>query len=486
MPFFNNSNKVLPGAYTKTDATGLITTSLAPGGIVGMIGTAYGGEPGSVYRFTSSALAEETFKSGKLLDAMKAAWLNGANDIYAIRIGAAARSTITLTDSTSGEAIILESKDYGSWTNSISVKIETGSSLGYKLSIRYIDSTNKVTLESSTGVNKITAYDNIANIAELATVITENSQLVQVNSIVDATKTLVSINYTNFTQGSDGLLDVNNEITTTLSDWTNALKLYETYAINILNPAGTDSAEVHALFLQHCIEMSSKEMQRMCVVGGGATDSVGDVTNPGSDPLSSIGRAYNLNHERIIYVATGVNDEKAAYTASLVTGKLAGFDPATSLTFKTLNGITSLNTKYTQTNKEDLITRGCIILEDATAGRRIIRDVTTIQDIRLGLTEEAFKDITTVRISDYVSTNLKSILQDLYVGKKGLSGATNAMANTCVDVLSNIKEAEVITNYRNISVSADPSNPKIYRVSCNVVPVFTITWIFITTTLTNT
>lgn len=486
MPLFNGTNKILPGAYTKTDATGLITTSLAPGGIVGMVGTCYGGEPNKVYRFTSSALAEETFKSGKLLDAMKAAWLNGANDIYAIRVGQASKSVITLIDETSADAIILESRDWGSWTNNIEIKVENGTTLGYKITIRYIDENNKVTLESSSGVGAIPSFDNIPNITELANVITEGSSLLKVREIVSSDAILTPINYTKLTNGSDGILNDDDEITTTLQDWSEALELYETYAVNILNPAETDAPEVHALFLQHCIEMSAKEMYRFCVVGGGETDSIGDIQNPTSDPLSSIGRAYNLNHERVIFVATGVNDKKAAYTASMVAGKLAGFDAATSLTYKTLVGVTSLNIKYSQTQKEDLITRGCIILEDATAGRRVIRDVTTKQDVRLGLTEDAFKDITTLRIADYTNTNLRNILQDLYVGKKGISGARSAIANTCVDVLSKLKENEIITSFKHISVVQDPDNPKIFRVSCGVVPVFTITWIFISTTLTNT
>jgi len=484
-PIFNNVNRILPGSYTKTDATGLITTSLAPGGIVGMIGTAYGGEPNAVYRFTSSSLATETFKSGKLLDAMKAAWLNGANDIYAIRIGAASKSVITLIDASSGDVLTLESRDYGTWTNDIEIKIESGTNFGYKLSIRYIDENNNITLESSSGAGAIRQYDDIANVTELASVIDEFSSLLTVNTIHDADATIVSINYTKLTMGSDGLLDADDEIITTVDDWTTALSLFDTYDINILNPAGTDSATIHALFLQHCIELSSKEKYRICVVGGGSDDNIGDVNNPSSDPESSIGRAYNLNHERAIFTATGVNGENAAYTASLITGKLAGFDAATSLTFKTLNGISSVNTKYTQTQKEDLLMRGCLVVEEAPAGRRVIRDVTTKQDIRLGLTEDPYKDITTVRIADYTNTNLRDILQDIYIGKKGVSGARSAIANTTLSILSKLQGLEIISNYRNIQVTQDADNAKIFRVSVEVIPVFTITWIFISTTLSN-
>lgn len=486
MVLFNGVNRIIPGAYTKTDASGLITTSLAPGGIVGIIGTGYGGEPNKVYHFTSSVLAEETFKSGKLLDAMKAAWLNGANDIYAVRIGQATKSVITLVNESSADVITLESRDWGSWTNDIEIKIENGTTLGYKVTIKYIDKNNNVTIESSTGVGAIPSFDNIPNIAELATVITEGSSLLKVREILNEEDSIIPINYTKLINGSDGVLNQDEEITTTLQDWSTALNLYESYAVNILNPAETDASEVHALFLQHCIEMSEKEMYRFCVVGGGVSDPIGDIQNPGSDPLSCIGRAYNLNHKRVVFVATGVNNKKAAYTASMIAGKLAGFDAATSLTYKTLVGVSSLNTKYTQTQKEELITRGCIILEDAAAGRRVLRDITTQQDIRLGLTEDPFKDITTLRIADYTNTNLRNILQDMYIGKKGLSGARSALANTSVDVLSKLKEREIITNFRNISVTTDPANPKVFKVSCEVVPVFTITFILISTTLTNT
>lgn len=470
MPLFNGINRILPGAYTRTDASGLISTTLAPGGITAIVGTAGGGEPGKVYRFNDSGTAKSTLKNGDLLDALNGAWQNGAKVQYAVRIGNALKATKTLSNAATGGSVIgtIQSKDWGSLNNNISIKVGTGTNFGFNFTVLYTEG-SRVTTE---------LYEDVVDLGELAVSLTDSSSYVELTSFASSGIPYINNLTVALTGGDDGL-------TTILSDWTDALDSLKVYDVQLLHPANVSDALVHSAFLQHCIEMSDAQKFRIAIVGGGVTQNVGDANNPGSDPTSHIGRAYSLNHERIIYVGSGVNGLKAAYTASLITGKLAGFDSATSLTFKSLTGVTSLNQQYSQTEKEDLITRGVIVIEDAPNGRRVIRDVTTRQDNLLGISEDPFKDITTVRIADYVNLNVKNILEATYVGKKGTTSAISSMKNTTASILGKLIEGEIITNFRNVTVTQNVDNPKVFEVVYEIVPVFTITWVFITTRLSN-
>ena len=484
-PLFNGRNIKIPGAYAKTDASNLISTTLAPGGIIGMVGTAEGGEANKVYHFTDSVSAKEVFRGGNLYDAMETAWLQGAQDIYATRIGNPTKGFSTISSDSSGSNVIavIESQDWGSWVNSLTFKFTNPSNIGGSVHgfEMYINDATGTTVEH---------YINLDNIGDLVTALSgTNSQYLQVSS----TQTYVAsafpyigastITYT-MSGGADGL-------TTVLEDWTDGLDQFKLYDINLINPAGAIDPIIHSACLQHCIEMSDNQKFRICVVGGDETENVGDVINPSSDPTSHIGRAYTLNHERAIYVAPGVatsaGTKNGAYTASMVAGKLAGADSATSLTFKSLTNISTVNQRFSQTETEDLLTRGVVVVEPGPNGFRVVRDVTTRQDTDPGISENPFKDITTLRIADYVNTNVKNVLEATYIGKKGLSSAKSAMQSTVATILTRLMEPgnEIITNFRNITVSQDSLNPKVFNVSYDIVPVFSITFIFITTRLNN-
>jgi hypothetical protein len=75
------------GAYVKTDLSAVRQVNGTATGIVALLGLAEGGEVNTPYKVLSYAEAVEIFKGGPLVDHIKAAFLGGAGEVVAVRIG---------------------------------------------------------------------------------------------------------------------------------------------------------------------------------------------------------------------------------------------------------------------------------------------------------------------------------------------------------------------------------------------------------------
>jgi hypothetical protein len=466
MPVFDGKFYRLPTVAVKTDTTGLTSTALSPGGIVAMIGTAEGGEPNAVTRFTDVNSAKSVLRGGDLFDAAEQAWQHGAQVIYLTRIGAATQATLSLNDASSAEVLTVTSQDYGSFVNDIKVKVETGTTSGKKVTVQFFDSqTNRTTVES---------VDNTANATEVATYFntTLPSQLVTL-TVVSSAGIPDNIGFTYLTDGDDAS-------SPTTDEWSTALDLYRNEYVNILHPAGSTDAVVHALFQTHVETYSNQKLERTAIVGAAASDAIGDVDT--ADSL--VYRAYNMNSDRMMLVAPGTDGNSAAFTAAKVVGLAAGYDVATPLTYKTITA-SSIAEKYTESEKDTLVKYGVTVIEEVPQGRRIVRGITTVQDPSESV-EDSFKEYSVERIRDYVNSNIRSILETTYIGRKGVYGVESQMQATVGSILSRLKESEIILGYQNIQVTKDATNPKVFYITYQVAPISPINWIFCTTQLINT
>ena len=467
-----------PTADSVTDITGMTTVGLTAAGIIMMLGTATGGTPFGVQKFNDSVSARRYFKSGALIDAMDAAWAEGARTIYATRIGnttgidAVAQATGSLLNGATS-VVVLTSQDYGSWTNDIRYKVEDGSGVtpvGKKVTIQWYD--------TSTGTVSTETWDNLLDGTAIVDAINNGVGKIAGSSLVEASvgtnPSLVpdNIGFTSLAGGADGLSPV-------LANWQAALDLYNEETVDVLHPAGTSDETVHALFKAHCVERSNKRYERICILGGALGEAAGNI----STPDTAVYRAYNLNTARAVLVAPGTDDEAPYFTAAKIAGAVASADVATSLTRRTINA-TSIETKYSDTNKDDLVTYGVLTIEEVPQGRRVIRGITTIQDTSL-TQESPYKEITTVRIADYVNNVMRTNLEGIYIGKKGVSGVEASIASDATSLLLKLKEAQIILGFQNVVVNRDTSDPKIIYVSYSIAPIQPINFIFITTKLVN-
>lgn len=85
------------GAYVKTDLSAIRQINGTATGISAFLGLAEGGEPYKIYRIMSYAEAVEIFKAGPLVDHIKAAFIGGAGEVIAIRIGNPTSSSVSIT-----------------------------------------------------------------------------------------------------------------------------------------------------------------------------------------------------------------------------------------------------------------------------------------------------------------------------------------------------------------------------------------------------
>jgi len=467
-PVFDGKFYRVPQAAVKTDVSGLTSIALAPGGVVAMLGPAEGGEPNVVTRYTDPVTAGQVLRGGDLYEAANQAWQHGAQVIYMTRVGNATQASTVLQDATSGDVLEVTSLDYGSYVNDIKVKVEDGSLSGKKVTIQFYDSTtNRTTVETG---------DNFANCQAIVDYF--NGVTVENASVLVSMTTSVSgnlpanVGFTNLTGGSDGT-------PLQLADWSTALDLYKNEFVNILHPAGATDATVHALFQTHVETYSQQRLERTAIVGATADDSIGDIDTTNS----LVWRAYNMNSERMVLVAPGTDSESAAYTAAKIVGRVAGVDVATPLTYQTITS-TSIAERYTESEKDTLVKYGILAIEEVPQGRRIVRGITTVQDKSEAI-EDPFKEYSVLRIKDYINSNMRSILESTYIGKKGVFGIESQIQATAQSVLGRLKESEIIVGYRNIRVTKDPDNPKVFYVNYQVAPVNPINWIFVTTEFVN-
>ena len=465
MPSFNGKFYRTPQVAIKTDTTGLTSFGLAPGGIVAMLGTSLGGAPNTVVRFTDPSAAKNYFRGGDLPDSAALAWQHGAQVIFMTRVGNALQASKTLTTVASAAIGSMVSKDYGTYVNDIQYKVENGTTSGKKVTVKFYDSlTNRTTYETA---------DNVATINDVATYFntTLPSQLITI-TVTSSAGILGNVGYTNLTGGSNG--------TSTTVDWSTALDLYKNEFVNILHPAGSTDELVHALFKTHVETYSQQKRERTAVVGAPISAAIGDINTSGS----LIARAYNLNSERMVLVAPGTDEQSAAFTASKIIGLVAQNDVATPVTYKTISA-NSIATRYTESEKEQLVQAGVMVVEEVPQGRRIVRGITTVQDPS-AFTEDPMKEYSIVRIKDYITDNVRTILETTYIGKKGISGVESQMQSSIASVLGKLKEAQVINGYQNIVVQKDQTDPKVFNVSYQIAPVSPINWIFVTQYLVNT
>src|SRR5687768_14095329 len=148
--FFLGRRINIPGAYSQIDASALSPTSPAAVGIVALVGTAEGGKPKTVEESESDCTTPEKiktrFRSGNLriggtfcFDPSAEQDGQGPVKTVAVKVNAAAQSSLTLPDGTPVNSVTLTSKDYGLFTTQINVAVAAGTTKGKKITIKFED-----------------------------------------------------------------------------------------------------------------------------------------------------------------------------------------------------------------------------------------------------------------------------------------------------------------------------------------------------------
>lgn len=139
--FFDGELLVTPTVRSRVDDAAMANQNAAVGNLICLIGRSQGGEPKKPIYLSSPAQAAEVLRDGELLTAALKAFApsavtGGPSQVVAMRVNPALRAALTLVDGTAQPAINLVSTDYGIYTNQISVKVESGTNAGKRLTVQ--------------------------------------------------------------------------------------------------------------------------------------------------------------------------------------------------------------------------------------------------------------------------------------------------------------------------------------------------------------
>jgi hypothetical protein len=474
---FNGAQIILPGAYSKIDASELVPSSQGLATVLSIIGDATGGTPGVPYFFRSGDQAKAVLRSGDLLDAIRMAFspsLNteegGADLIVAIRTNPATQSTLALV-ATAGTGITLTSRDYGLWTTSIQASVAAGSVSGKKITIQYADPNLGTIIE---------VFDNQTNIAALVTAINSGiaggqaaSQFVTAVAGV-GTDPLTNVALTNLAGGVDG--------TTTSTHYTNALTVLQNEAVDIVVGMTTDPT-ITPLIQAHCDSMSGvkNRRERICFVGGSTVGSFGTTDLYVADLVT---KAAALASSRAVLCAPGIKRPDAngvlkTYGPHFLAACLAGLAAAQELgqtpTGKYLK-VVGLDCAFTPTQQETLLLGGvCPVEFLKDQGFRVVQCLTTWQTDNNPINRE----FSVRRLGDALMKDLRSQLERNFLGARGDSTTVNSMLSLVVQRLQRFTSDRAINGFRNVSVTIANS---VARVSFEFTPTEPVNYILITGT----
>jgi len=465
--YFDGQNVVRPQVRSKVDASGLTPVVLGSANVLMIFGIASGGIPNHVYTLSDPAQAKAIFRSGDLLKGAQRAWnpspnLSGASVIKMVRIGATGihQGEITLKSSVPTDLLKLTSLDYGVWTNSIQVKVETGSTSGLKITVNYL-----TTYE---------VYDNLATVASAVSAINALSGLVSATLILEGTLAIAS--YAPLTLGLDG--------TAVSADWQASFELAKTNPADLYT-ATTDTASIQALLLTVVNYMSTTgQHEARMYVGYTAGETVAQIK----------ARALAFGSSRVLIATPGVKQyddngvlatEGAVFTACMIAGLRAGLPLEEPITFKYLNGV-GLEVNYTPDQIDEFDQAGvCAVEAVPNKGYRIAHGQTTyLQDTNVLFREESVRGIADAIMGEVRGDALA------FVGRPGSKTTIGSIKIRLASKLDLIKLNGWITDgvdnagnfqpaYRNLIVRFDSASQIVYF-EFEASPVTPINYVLIT------
>jgi hypothetical protein len=261
------------------------------------------------------------------------------------------------------------------------------------------------------------------------------------------------------------------EGTTMFSHWQAALDLLRDFRINTLVVL-TDSPAIHAATVSHCNYMGGPgRSERDCLLGAPSGTTLNDA--------KSASLALNTRHARL-YIQDvkrfntlgAVEQMEPPFTACVAAGMQAGSSVGTSLTFKYLNILETIeDSSYTiKDDGHELIQAGLAMIEKVpNKGFRWLRNVTThLIDNNLAYIEASVNEAV-----NYAVYNFRQSLE-VMIGKKGFAGTVTATVSISVGVLGQLINVGAITNWQNLTVEL---NNDVMTIDVEIAPVIPVNFI---------
>lgn len=199
-------------------------------------------------------------------------------------------------------------------------------------------------------------------------------------------------------------------------------------------------------------ECSAARKERIAVVGGGAGESVEQLT----------GRAAQLNCERVVLAAPGMGDGSGGWAcAAALAGAVAGNrDPALPLGGAQLYGLEGLECVYDDNEIDALVRGGVTPLETLAGACYVVRGVTTRTSAG-GAPDATWRELTTVLVVDEVIPGLRNALRAKFGRAKNTEQTRGAIRSQVVMELEKRVSREIIDGYEDVTVSALEDDPAV-------------------------
>lgn len=236
----------------------------------------------------------------------------------------------------------------------------------------------------------------------------------------------------------------------TQTQWEDAIARFETESIAGVVPVTTDSA-VHVAVDAHCTTMSTvnARMERRAFYGHASGMAKADI----------LALQTALNSERAMIASPAVYDyddtgakvlKPSSYLASAYAGIWAKQPVQVPLTYKFVK-FAGLETKYNSVDIGDLLEGGIAVTEHVEGkGLRIVRAITAS-----GSEDLTQKELSVSTLKDVMSSNLRSNLEEKFVGKAGVAGIEVDIFNAVNSMLVDFKRRGWITAFSNVQVRQD-------------------------------
>jgi len=243
----------------------------------------------------------------------------------------------------------------------------------------------------------------------------------------------------------------------------------------------TTSQTVIAALKTHLAQMSSerRRSERTAFIGFAV----------GTEPQDAANYAKSLSYGRLVAVypdgaIIGLTDERGveseyildgSYMAAALTGLniSTAYDVAEPMTRKTITGFKRLIRVMDEVEMD----------ETASAGVTIIQDESGVMKVRHALTTDIGnvfnKAPNIITIMDETQIQARAAL-DQYIGKKFLPNTAGNVASTLAATLSALKEAEIISDYANVTAEPSDTDPNYLVAEAFYKPVFELSYIRIT------
>ena len=258
-------------------------------------------------------------------------------------------------------------------------------------------------------------------------------------------------------------------------------KLAPVTGINIVVPLTSDTT-LFAYVKNHVDTASSitERKERTAIVGMSGSLTVSTLT----------AQAQALADKRMVLVSpgeatrfVGSGTEVSTLNGSFVAAAIAGirtsraFDVADPLTRKEVVGFETIADDFLRAEKVTMLSKGVMVIENVAGIFRVMQQVTTDPSVAEN------KEYSVVEIIDFVGSNMREVLETIYIGQKILAGTPSQVKTTVQTLLNDQISKEIIVASQNVQAAIDGSDPTQINVSFEISPVFPLNFILITFSL---